>query len=198
MSLFIASAFILLISSSSLQAGGGPVEDSEERHFSIKSPSSLKAGGIPIISIEKDNDLKQAQAIHWLEMAAEQEDVSSQNHLIQIYLSRYRKDRSQDDITNTVKWCKRAIRHHSSEAQVEYARLYQNGWGVPTDHTKAVCWYRLAADQGNVDGQYSMGFAYENGWGGVGKDLREAISWYGKAARQGKEEAFDKIKALIE
>jgi uncharacterized protein len=56
------------------------------------------------------------------------------------------------------------------------------------DYRTAVEKWRPAANQGNADAQFNMGQAYKLGRG-VAADPKQAESWYGKAARQGHEQA---------
>lgn len=56
------------------------------------------------------------------------------------------------------------------------------------DYKGAVTRWRAAADQGNADAQFNLGQAYKLGRG-VPADLKQAETWYGKAAWQGHEQA---------
>lgn len=56
------------------------------------------------------------------------------------------------------------------------------------DYRTAVEKWRPAADKGNTDAQFNMGQAYKLGRG-VQTDLKQAESWYRKAALQGHEQA---------
>ena len=51
---------------------------------------------------------------------------------------------------------------------------------------------KMLANQGDKEAQYNLGYCYEYGEG-VGKDLREAVNWYTKAANQGHEYAKGKV-----
>ena len=51
--------------------------------------------------------------------------------------------------------------------------------------------------QGDIEAQYNLGESYEYGEG-VMKDYEEAVKWYLKAAKQGDEEAQQKLKELGE
>jgi len=62
--------------------------------------------------------------------------------------------------------------------------MYENGQGVPKDHTTAVTWYRKAADQGDANAQCNLGMMYFNGRG-TAPDHAEAAAWFRKAAQQG-------------
>ena len=111
-------------------------------------------------------------------------------------------------------------RQGDSEAQYNVGAMYQNGRGVTANRDKAVEWYGKAAEQGNskavsrlglmrsnhasfgnelqqaeqgnADSQYNIGNMYTKG-NGTNMDLREAVSWYEKAASQGHIKAAYKI-----
>ncbi|KAF8932764.1 hypothetical protein BGZ47_011194 [Haplosporangium gracile] len=85
----------------------------------------------------------------------------------------------------------------NAEAQVEVARRYGTGQGVPQDFEKALEWYRKAAEQGNINAQCCVGFMYERGQG-VPRDEAKAMSWYFKAALQGNPPAQINIGFMYE
>lgn len=68
-------------------------------------------------------------------------------------------------------------------AQFNLGQMYDNGTGVPQDHTEAARWSRKAADQGLAAGQFNIGVSYEKGRG-VPRDYSAAANWYRKAADQ--------------
>ena len=72
----------------------------------------------------------------------------------------------------------------NSNIQYVLGEWYDNGEGVPQDHTEAVKWYRLAADQGNATAQYNLAVKYADGTG-VAMDYKEANKLYRLASEQG-------------
>jgi TPR repeat protein len=74
-------------------------------------------------------------------------------------------------------------------AQFNLGTSYLTGRGVVQDLPKALEWFRLSAEQGNARSQFNLAEGYRVGRAGVDKDMRQAISWYGKAADQGLKEA---------
>lgn len=83
--------------------------------------------------------------------------------------------------------------HEAAEAGIAYAQnnlgvMYQNGQGVPQNHTEAVKWYRMAAEQGAAEAQSNLGFMYSNGQG-VPQNHVMAYVWESVAAAQGNETA---------
>ena len=58
-------------------------------------------------------------------------------------------------------------------------------------------WWLLAAKQGDANAQYNLGICYATGVCGK-KDLKEAEKWLREAAKQGHENAMNKLKELGE
>ncbi|WP_299205200.1 tetratricopeptide repeat protein [uncultured Amphritea sp.] len=80
-------------------------------------------------------------------------------------------------------------------AQNRLGEMYEFGYGVSRDATKAINWYRLAADQGLVIAQHNLGRAYNFGTG-VEQNFALAEEWYRKAAEQGHMDAMFFLGAL--
>ncbi|KAF9350230.1 hypothetical protein BGX26_011558 [Mortierella sp. AD094] len=78
----------------------------------------------------------------------------------------------------------RAASQGSTDAKSDIGYMYQNGYGMTQDHSKAVEWYVKAANQGNADAQNNLGSIYRNGYG-LTQDYSKAVEWYQKAASQG-------------
>jgi len=76
-----------------------------------------------------------------------------------------------------------------AKAQVQLARAYEKGDGVPQDGREAFNWYLKAADQGDAFAQNRLGELYRGGEG-VQQNKAEAVRWYCKAARQGNADAM--------
>lgn len=71
-----------------------------------------------------------------------------------------------------------------AEAELNLARMYSTGHGVPRDDVEAAKWLRRAADQGCVVAQTVLAAMYIAGRGVVKSDT-EAVAWERKAADQG-------------
>ena len=71
-----------------------------------------------------------------------------------------------------------------AEAELNLARMYSTGHGVPRDDVVAAKWLRRAADQGRVVAQTVLAAMYIAGRGVVKSDT-EAVTWERKAADQG-------------
>ena len=66
-------------------------------------------------------------------------------------------------------------------AQYILGWIFQNGDGVPQNHTEAIRWYTKAAEKGNADAQYALGAYYMSG-NGAARDDAKAATWFRKAA----------------
>lgn len=64
-----------------------------------------------------------------------------------------------------------------ADAQCGLGRMYEFGWGVPQDFTKAAIWLRKAAEQGSALSQMDLGTLYAIGQG-VPQDYAEAYFWF--------------------
>lgn len=76
-------------------------------------------------------------------------------------------------------------------AQVNLARLYREGIGIPAEPRVARRWLERAATSGHPLGQYRLGEMYESSAsrGDNRVELQAAALWYGRAAEQGFEPA---------
>ena len=91
---------------------------------------------------------------------------------------------------------RQAAEQGCAKAQCYLGGCYDQGDGVPLDHTEAVKWYRKAAEQGHMDGQCYLGISYATG-DGVSQDVVEAYQWVKLAEEQGCERA-SKVVASVE
>jgi uncharacterized protein len=77
------------------------------------------------------------------------------------------------------------------------AEVYQNGWGVPQDYSKAHKWFEAAAAAGHTDAMINLGRLYEQGLG-VAQDYGKAIEWFRKALEAGNSDAMINLTRLHE
>ncbi|KAF9348654.1 hypothetical protein BGX26_012947 [Mortierella sp. AD094] len=89
-------------------------------------------------------------------------------------------------------WYLEAASQGNDSAQYSLGLMYQNGYGVTQDYSKALEWYQKAADQGNSNAQYSVGVMYRNGCG-ITRDYLKALEWFQKAANQGDSSAQNNL-----
>ena len=76
--------------------------------------------------------------------------------------------------------------------QLQLAKCYDFGKGVPQDLHEAVRWYTQAAMGGNTNAQDNLGTCYVSGTG-VEKDLDKAFYWYNQAAMAGNASAMNNL-----
>ena len=69
-------------------------------------------------------------------------------------------------------------------AQSNIGVLYDKGYGVPQDYSRAAMWYRRAAEQDYAVAQYNLALLYLAGLGVV-QDEVEGFRWLRQAAKQG-------------
>ncbi len=74
---------------------------------------------------------------------------------------------------------------HDAAFELEYARRYYHGQGVPKDHALAIELLQKAADQDYAPAQAALGVSLASGDGGLAPDYTTAVKWYRKAAEQG-------------
>ena len=77
------------------------------------------------------------------------------------------------------------------------AEVYQNGWGVPQDYSKAHKWFEAAAAAGTTDAMIDLGRLYEQGLG-VAQDYGKALEWFQKAVAAGNTDAKINLTRLHE
>jgi TPR repeat protein len=77
----------------------------------------------------------------------------------------------------------------SALAQLNLAKAYEDGDGVPKDEERAFEWFRKSAEQGNPEAQNRLGEMYRGG-DVVQQDKATAVSWWHAAARQGNASAM--------
>ena len=61
--------------------------------------------------------------------------------------------------------------------------MYEQGYGVTQDKSRAALCYRKAAEEGHVQAQYRLAYLHYHGQG-VPRNLRQAAEWHAKAAEQ--------------
>jgi hypothetical protein len=130
-----------------------------------------------------------ANALKWLQMAAERGNADAQVALGRVYRNGTGVPR---DLREAARWYRKAADQGSIGAENSLGSMYESGAGVPEDHAEAAIWYRRAAEQGSAEAQTNLGLLCENGIG-VTKDAAEATKWYRMAAQQGD---VDALRAL--
>src|SRR5262249_41975358 len=154
-------------------------------------------------NISSGNIVVHAKAIKSLTVASEENYVPAQLCLGEFYLGKYInvKPCAQKNLDDAIGWFKLASKNNSPRAQFRLGYLYQQSY-LPYNLTQMLYWWKLAADQGDPDALFHLGLVHENPdshfISKINMNLVEAVSNYGKAARQGHKEAIDKLKPLID
>ena len=76
-----------------------------------------------------------------------------------------------------------------SDAMFNLAVIYDNGFGVPVDKTRALFYYEASSSLSNKYAQYNLGWKYYNGES-VNKDVIKAFELYKSAADFGHPQAM--------
>ena len=98
--------------------------------------------------------------------------------------------------TEAVRWYRKAADRGHSRACLALAICYRDGkTGVGQSDAEALKWSRKAAEKGLASGQYLLGSLLEQGRG-TQKNLKEATSWYRKAAAQNDPQAKARLAEL--
>ena len=131
-----------------------------------------------------------AQAIDWLEYAAELGDWQAAEMLGELYRSpRFRKYVDPDP-EKAAAWYEKAAALGGGEAMAAVGSDYSS-----SDPEEAVRWFRRAIDAGYVDGYYRMGQMYDY-WGT--KEYEKARECYQQGAELGSRECMWKLADLYE
>lgn len=120
----------------------------------------------------------QTNNIVTLTLKAKTGDAEAQNALGDAY---YDGKGVTENLTEAVKWYKKAAFQENAKAQYNLGVCYYYGYGVEKYKGEAQKWLTKAAEQGYAEAQNFLGYYYEY-------DERydtKAIVWYTKAAEQG-------------
>lgn len=81
------------------------------------------------------------------------------------------------------------------EAQNNLGVMYDKGYGVPQNKSKARQWYEKAAAQGHPHALLGLGNMYANGHG-VRKNHAKAKEWFSKSCDEGLQDGCDAHRNL--
>lgn len=105
---------------------------------------------------------------------------------------------SRFDPAQAVSFLQRAVERGSPEAQMELAKLYEQGIGVDVDEARALELYQAAADQGFADAINDLGFLHYLGGLGLRPNPEKALELFERAADLRHPEAQFNFAALID
>lgn len=131
-----------------------------------------------------------ADAVEWLEKAAEANDTAAQFQLGLLYLEGVGVD---EDPSLAARWFELAAEQGHVPAQNNLGSLYENGRGVGQSFSRAFEWYERAAKQNDPFAQNNLGALYARGRG-VDRNYAWAVFWFANAARGGNELALGNIR----
>ena len=105
---------------------------------------------------------------------------------------------SRFDPAQAVSFLERAVERGSPEAQMELAKLYEQGIGVDVNEARALELYQAAADQGFADAINDLGFLHYQGGLGLRPNPERALELFERAADLRHPEAQFNFAALID
>lgn len=108
---------------------------------------------------------------------AEKGDADAQNKLGDYY----NEEGAEQDLTEAVKWYRKAAEQNHDRAQLSLGQHYAYGHGVKQNPVEAVKWYRKAAEQDFTLAKNRLAACYAKGEG-VEKNLMETVKWYRRSA----------------
>ena len=133
--------------------------------------------GICLNGWRKDN-IRQTRALPWFEKAANQGDDVSQYYLGTYYAF------TVEDYDKATEWFEKAAKQENLDAYVGLGDMYAKS----KNDKKAFYWHKKAAEAGysKTSLLVIIGECYEDGRG-VPRNVKEAVTWYKKAAGNGDE-----------
>nr|WP_281496010.1 caspase family protein [Marivita sp. S6314] len=111
---------------------------------------------------------------------------------------RLNPDDQRFDPAKAVEFLERAVAKGSPEAQMELAKLYEQGIGVQVDEARALELYQAAAAQDFADAINDLGFLHYQGGLGLRPNPTKALEFFERAAELRHPEAQFNFAALID
>jgi TPR repeat protein len=140
-----------------------------------------------------------ANAVIWLQKAADQGDVRAMKLLARLYghdiSLQVRPKGLPKDSSKEKQWWQKAADKGDVDAMFHLGVWYDGGYSTPIDVAEAIQWWRRAADLGNIDSMNRLAYLYYEG-NEVSQDIPEAIRWWLKAAEMGDFESMDSLARL--
>lgn len=107
--------------------------------------------------------IDEIEGVKWLEKAAQNNDVSAQASLGEIYSNGWGK--INPDLTKSFNWTRNAAEQGNAVSQEQMGFKYYDGIGVIKDYRKAKEWFQKAIDNGCVSAYANLGISYREGEG---------------------------------
>ncbi len=122
----------------------------------VSGPDAIPAGSasnrIPGIAFAEPDRLEYA-VFELYKAAAKAGDAQGQHNLANMYLY---GSGVEKDLTEAVRWCRKAAEQGLAVAQHNLAWMYLNGVGVDRDPAEALRWCQAAAEQGHEIAQREL------------------------------------------
>ncbi len=112
-------------------------------------------------------------------------EAASQNYLIAYSLIGGTYQYDIGNLTEALNWYKRGTALGDVSAQTHLAEMYLHGVGVEKNLQTALNLFKPSAEAGYPLSSYKLGVIYRNGGKTVRRDVRQAIAWMERAAKQG-------------
>lgn len=125
-------------------------------------------------------------------------DLGDTRSMLGLAYIRLNPDDQRFDPAEAVDFLTRAAEAGSPEAQMELAKLYEQGIGVDRDEARALSLYQAAAAQDFADAINDLGFLHYHGGLGLRADPQKALTFFERAADLRHPEAQFNFAALID
>ena len=129
--------------------------------------------------VEKDYK----EALKWYKRSVEEGKKDDKTIYFMIGSMYYNGLGTLKDTSEAAKWYEKAAEKGDAFSQAMLAMQYYSGQGILTNMEKARYWAEKSAEQDYDAGQMMMGILSQ--YGTPEPDMKAAIDWYEKAARQG-------------
>ncbi len=128
--------------------------------------------------VEKDYK----EALKWYKRSVEEGKKDDKTIYFMIGSMYYNGLGTLKDTSEAAKWYEKAAEKGDAFSQAMLAMQYYSGQGILTNMEKAKYWAEKSAEQNYDAGQMMMGILSQ--YGSPEPDMKTAIGWYEKAARQ--------------
>lgn len=161
--------------------------------------------GIELLKLSPAPD-EVADAIRWLEQAADLGDGQACEELAHLYLCGHsgvihrlepQAKLVEIDLQAAVHWCGRAILLDQTRAAYHFGRYLLEGEHLPQDLALAEDWLLQAANAGNDSAQMLLGAEYASGKR-FARNNELAMHWYKKAIEKGRWPAMYRLAHMLE
>ncbi len=189
---FLALCFLCLTTLTAQQQPGEMIDDRELRAWADKGDADSQFElGLRLLTgegLKKD----EAEAVTWLEKAANQKHLRAQFVMGTIYEEGVGVKKNT---ATALEWFRKSAENGFAPAQHAIAMAYDLGQGVKQDPVKATEWLEKAADQNFAQAQTALAAKYERGFGAP-KSASKAALYYLRAAQQDWVPAMGRLAGL--